>query len=390
MNMRTDTSAELIKVGFIGGGIDSAIGRAHFGALHLDRKFSLESGLFSIDALANKESAEFYGVAVERVYESVPQFLSAERENLDAVVILSPTPLHFEHINQVFDAGIPVISEKALCTNSNDARVLAQRVADENQFLSVTFTYTGYPIIRQIKEMIAAGEFGKLSSIHVEMPQEGFIKSGPDGEAAKPQAWRQLDYELPSVTLDLGSHVVNLAEFITGAKISEIAGIANHSGDVSQLIDNVLAIGRLNTGAQISFSWNKISLGKRNGLALRIYGERAAISWEQESPEYLSYTGKDGITKILDRSNPAMNVAAAMRYQRFKPGHPAGYIEAFANLYSDIVTDLLAHTESKEKREKVSIDSPYTHSAINSYEGLKILETLHESAKIGKTLPIKR
>ena len=379
-----------LKVGFIGGGIDSAIGRAHFGALHIDRKFSLESGVFSIDELANRESAEFYSVANDRVYNSIEKFLAEETGKLDAVIVLTPTPLHFQHINALFDKKIPVISEKALCTNSKDAHLLTQRVANENQFLSITFTYTGYPIIRQIKDMIASGEFGKLLSIHVEMPQESFIKSGPSGEAAKPQAWRQQDYELPSVTLDLGSHVVNLVEFVSGAKISEIAGMANHAGDVAQLIDNVLAIGTMNNGTQISLSWNKISLGKRNGLALKIYGEKAAISWEQESPEYLLFTGKDGVTKILDRSNHLMNVAAEMRYSRFKPGHPAGYIEAFANLYFDIATDLVAYKNRVVKKVVEASNNPYTHNAINSYEGLKILETLHESAKVGKTLPIKR
>jgi predicted dehydrogenase len=156
------------------------------------------------------------------------------------------------------------------------------------------------------------------------------------------------------------------------------------------LIDNVLGIGKLDNGAQISLSWNKISLGKRNGLALKIYGEKAAISWEQENPEYLSYTGKDGITKILDRSNSAMHVAAAPRYQRFKPGHPAGYIEAFANLYLDIATDLTTYKNRAEKKVVEASNSTYTHNALNSYEGLRVLETLHESAMIGKTLPIKR
>ncbi len=148
--MSRNMSTELIKVGFIGGGIDSAIGRAHFAALNIDRKFSIDAGMFSIEQDANYESGKFYGVATERVYESVPEFLSAEGANLDAVVVLSPTPLHFEHINQVFDAGIPVISEKSLCTNSRQARLLAQRAAAEKKFLSVTFTYTGYPMVREI------------------------------------------------------------------------------------------------------------------------------------------------------------------------------------------------------------------------------------------------
>jgi predicted dehydrogenase len=382
--MRTNTSTELLKVGFIGGGIDSAIGRAHFAALNIDRKYSLDAGLFSIDRDANYESGKFYGVAVERVYESVSQFLSAERENLDAVVVLSPTPLHLEHINQVFDVGLPVISEKSLCTNSKDAHLLAQRAAAEKRFLSVTFTYTGYPMVREIKKMIEDGELGKLLSIHFEMQQESFIREGISGAKPQPQPWRQLDYELPSVTLDLGSHVLNLLEFVTGDQVASICGLANHAGDVATLIDNVSAIGEMRKGAALSLSWNKVALGKRNGLAFTIFGSAGAVSWAQEEPEYIQYAGKNGSIQRIDRSHPMIRVASEGRYQRFKVGHPAGYIEAFANLYSDIGEQLSADQTG------VNSLSPYTHNAENSAEGLRILETLHESAISKKWLEIKR
>lgn len=382
--MSRNISAELIKVGFIGGGIDSAIGRAHFAALNIDRKFSIDAGMFSIAQDANYESGKFYGVATERVYDSVPEFLSAERANLDAVVVLSPTPLHFEHINQVFDAGIPVISEKSLCTNSRQAQLLAQRAAAEKKFLSVTFTYTGYPMVREIKQMIDDGALGQLLSIHVEMQQESFIRTSVSGAKPQPQPWRQLDYELPSVTLDLGSHVVNLLEFVTGDQIVNICGLANHAGDVATLIDNVSAIGEMRRGAALSLSWNKVALGKRNGLTLTIFGSAGAVSWVQEEPEYIQYADKNGATQRIDRSHSIIRVASENRYQRFKVGHPAGYIEAFANLYSDIADGLRGFKSGE------ILANPYIHSAENSAEGLSILETLHESAVSKKWLEIKR
>ena len=371
-----------LKVGFIGGGLDSAIGRAHFAAINIDRKYSLDAGMFSIDNAINLESSAFYGVDSTRTYHDISSFLEAEGKKLDAVMVLSPTPLHFEHINQVFDAGLPVISEKSLCAQSKDALTLAQRVANERQFLSVTFTYTGYPIVREIRRMIAQGELGELLACHVEMPQESFIRANSEGGKPNPQKWRQLDYEIPSVTLDLGSHVINLIEFITSNLVRKISAIAKHSGEVAQLIDNVMAIGELQSGTPISLNWNKVSLGKRNGLALSIYGSLGALSWEQENPEYLRFTGKDGATQILDRSHPRMKTAAEPRYQRFKVGHPAGYIEAFANLYHDIAIDL---TDFKlgEKRK-----NPFTHDAENSAHGLKVLEALHESAKSQRWIEI--
>ena len=374
----------MIKVGFIGGGLDSAIGRAHFAAINIDRKYSLDAGVFSIDSAINRTSGEFYGVNSARVYEDISQFLDHEKKNLDAVIVLTPTPLHHAHISQVFDAGLPVISEKALCANSKDAYDLVKRVKEEHKFLSVTFTYTGYPMIREIKRMIADGLLGDLLSCDFEMPQESFIRASASGGKPVPQEWRQLDYEIPSVTLDLGTHVINLLEFITGDQLARVSALANHAGEVSTLIDNVLVIGELDQGTPFSLNWNKVSLGKRNGLACTIYGSKAAISWEQENPEQLRFSGKDGALSVIDRSHSMISVASESRYQRFKVGHPAGYIEAFANLYHDIASDLTQFTSSS------AISNPYTHDAENSAHGLAVLEAIHESAKNREWIEIKR
>ena len=373
-----------MKVGFIGGGTDSAIGRAHFSAINIDRKYSLDAGVFSIDSLANRGSGEFYGVSKERVYDDIESFLASECNQLDAVIVLTPTPLHFEHINQILDAQLPVISEKALCANSKDAATLADRVAREKRFLSVTFTYTGYPMVREIKRMVSDGILGELLACQVEMPQESFIRATASGGKPVPQEWRQLDYEIPSVTLDLGSHVVNLLEFITGDQIARVSALAHHSGEVSTLIDNVMAIGEMNRGSALSLNWNKVTLGKRNGLACTIHGSKASISWEQENPEYLRFAGKDGAVQILDRSHSMITIASQGRYQRFKVGHPAGYIEAFANLYQDIAKDLQSFKSGE------LLNNPYTHSATNSADGLRVLEALHESAASRSWVEIRR
>lgn len=373
-----------MKVGFIGGGLDSAIGRAHFAAINIDRKYSLDAGVFSIDKKVNSESGEFYGVNPSRVYGDISEFIGAESRGVDAVIVLTPTPLHYQHINALFDAGIAVISEKALCTNSHEATLLAERVAKENRFLSVTFTYTGYPMIREIKKKIRDGFLGDILSIEIQMPQESFIRASATGEKATPQAWRQLDYEIPSVTLDLGSHVINLLEFITGDQVARVSALANHSGDVAELIDNVLAVGELHSGTPILLGWNKVSLGKRNGLACAIYGSKGAVSWSQEDPEYLRYAGKDGAVSIIDRSHSMITVASESRYQRFKVGHPAGYIEAFANLYLDIAEDLARFKSGQ------AFNNQYTHDASNSANGLRVLEGIHQSATSKEWVEITR
>jgi predicted dehydrogenase len=239
-------------------------------------------------------------------------------------------------------------------------------------------------MVREIKQMIDDGALGQLLSIHVEMQQESFIRTSVSGAKPQPQPWRQLDYELPSVTLDLGSHVVNLLEFVTGDQIVNICGLANHAGDVATLIDNVSAIGEMRGGAALSLSWNKVALGKRNGLTFTIFGSAGAVSWVQEEPEYIQYADKNGATQRIDRSHSIIRVASENRYQRFKVGHPAGYIEAFANLYSDIADGLRGFKSGK------ILANPYIHGAENSAEGLSILETLHQSAISKKWLEIKR
>lgn len=376
-----------IAVGFIGGGVDSAIGSAHFAALNIDRKYSLDAGMFSIDRAANQKSADIYGVSSDRTYESTSDFIDNEKGKLDAVIVLSPTPVHYENINQALDAGLAVISEKALCTNSKDAELLNNKVTSQKKFLTVTFTYTGYPMVREAQHMIVNGLLGDLLSCHVEMPQESFIRSNSAGGKPTPQLWRQSDYEIPSVSLDLGSHVVNLLEFLTDNHIHEVSGMANHSGEVATLIDNVVAIGKLKSGTQFSLSWNKVSLGKRNGLSFSIYGSKAALSWSQEHPELITLVSKDGSIQLIDRSHALVTVASLPRYQRFKVGHPAGYIEAFANLYSDIAIALHGFNSGNNYGDSAY---SYIHNAANSTAGLKVLEAIHESAANKKWIEIKR
>ena len=367
-----------LKVGFIGGGIDSAIGRAHFSALNIDGNFSVDSGVFSIDPEANRDSGNHYGVDEKRVYESISDFLEHESQKIDAVIVLTPTPLHFEHINLALDKKLAVVSEKALCTSSNAAHRIAQRVQAENLFLTVTFTYTGYPMVREVRAMIADGDLGEILFAEVKMPQESFIKQGRDGSAANPQSWRQSDYEIPSVTLDLGTHAVNLLEFITGSTLTQVSAIAKHSGSVADITDNIVAIGEMKNGTAVSLNWNKVSLGNRNGLSFSIFGSKASVSWVQENPEHLVLSDKHGVVQIIDRSHPSIRVASHNRYERFKVGHPAGYIEAFANLYSDIAESLW---QFKSEELEKSMNHEFLHNANNSAVGLQVLEAIHESAQ---------
>ena len=378
MTMSHSDKHHRFKVGFIGGGIDSAIGRAHFSALNIDRNFSVDSGVFSIDPEANRDSGNHYGVDEKRVYESIPDFLERESLKMDAVIVLTPTPLHFEHINLALDKKLAVVSEKALCTSSKAAQQITERVQAEKLFLTVTFTYTGYPMVREVKAMIADGDLGEILFAEVKMPQESFIKQGRDGSAANPQSWRQSDYEIPSVTLDLGTHVVNLLEFITGSALTQVSAVAKHSGSVTDITDNIVAIGETNNGAAVSLIWNKVSLGNRNGLSFSIFGSKGSVTWAQEDPEHLVLTDKQGVVQIIDRSHPTIKVASNNRYERFKVGHPAGYIEAFANLYSDIAQSLW---QFKAGELEKSMKNEFLHDAKNSASGLRVLEAIHESAQ---------
>ncbi len=363
----------MYRIGFIGGGVNSAIGRSHVIASQMDGKFKLEAGAFSRNSETNRKTGLEFQVDEKRVYEDYRQMIQKEKGRLDVIAILTPTDTHEEMVEECLKAGFPVICEKSLCTSYDSACRIKSCLKETKGFLCVTYNYTGYPMVRVLREKIISGELGKVTNIIVEMPQEGFTRYTLEHKEPKPQSWRMTDYEIPTISLDLGTHLHNMIAFLTGEHPKEIVARESSFGFFPQVIDDVLCMINYTDDIAAQMWFSKAALGNRNGLKIRVFGTQASGEWFQAEPETLKLCDKNGQSFLLDRSNDKTEGEQA-RYNRFKVGHPSGFIEAYANYYwdiSDALTDYLSKGEEA---------SHYLMNIDTSIEGLKLFEAAHRSA----------
>lgn len=368
-------------LGFIGGGLNSAVGYAHYAALGMDGLWGLKAGVFSRSPKVNLETGRAYGVKPDRIHPSVDEFLEKESGSLDAVVILTPTETHFEIVQKCLQAKIPIICEKSLACTVREGRILQEMNENQGGFLRVIYNYSGYPMIREARHLIRSDILGKILHFQVEMPQEGYIRKTPDGKMIRPQDWRLKDGALPILHLDLAVHLHELIFYLTGNSPLEVIADQDSFGNF-KVVDNVSCLCRYTDGVKGTFWFSKSALGQRNGLRVRIYGTRASLEWFQLNPEELMIARADGHREILDAASD-VNVCGLPRYRRFKPGHPSGFIEALSNLYADIRTDLSAHI----KREMTPSDEVF--GADLSVEGLLFFEAMVKSFNSGCWEPAK-
>jgi predicted dehydrogenase len=326
-----------IKLGVIGGGINSAVGYAHFSAVNLDSKFVYHKGFFSREHKINIESAEKYKIKRENLFSNLDELINSDSD-IDSWLILTPTPTHFEILKKLKLTSKPVICEKALCSNLNEAEEISKIYNSQDLF--VIFNYTGYPMVREAREIIKSGVLGELVTINMEMPQSGFIKRNSIGKIPMPQDWRLQDDEIATISLDLGVHLHSLLCFICDLQPKEIFANANSFGLNKTIIDNILVSMSFEGGAIGSFWFSKTALGNLNGLKFRIFGTKGSIEWIQETPDFLKYSNENGVISIINLANNHLITANKPSYNRFKAGHPTGFIEALANYYLSIYNKL--------------------------------------------------
>lgn len=376
MIVKTPAQAQSkLRVAFLGGAYDSAVGRVHRMAIEADQRFELVAGCFSLDPQANTLSAQQYCVSPERVYASLMELLFEEAQQIDAIVILTPTNQHFEQIQTCLAHGIPVISEKAVVSNSAEAISIKSLLLQHKGFLAVTYNYTGYPLLRELKQMIALGNLGYIQQIHIEMPQEGFAKIDNEGNPITPQNWRLQDGQIPTLSLDLGVHVHSIIHFLTDETPQELVATSSSLGNFHQVIDNINCIAQYSNNLQCNIWYGKTAIGHRNGLRVRIYGSKGSAEWYQDNPEYIHTADQYGRKTVFDRASPDAVISNQARYTRFKAGHPAGFIEAFANFYVDIA-DALIEFKSNQYHTNA-----YVFGIDESIEGLRMLESIEQSSK---------
>jgi len=357
-----------IKLAFLGGGLNSAIGRTHEIAIKMDNLYTLVGGCFSTDPHINQKTADQWGAKCYKNYDELLQ----DHKAYDALVILTPTNLHFEHIKQAFTHHIPVISEKTLVSSLEEAQALQKIITKNNLFLLTTYNYTGYPMVRELENMITHGKLGKLIQVNIQMPQESFIRLTKDGEKPSPQLWRLQDQTLSTMALDLGTHLSNMLSFLTKEKPLETIALNNSFGHYD-VIDNTIALIKYSNDIDCHMWFSKSALGHKNGLRVEVYGTKGSAMWYQINPEFLEFNDNVGRNILLDRSSKEVTLAEEERYNRFKSGHPAGFIEAFANHYQDIYTALIDHLNHK------SYANNYVFGIENAIESLALMDAMERS-----------
>jgi predicted dehydrogenase len=374
----TPQKPHALSLGFIGGGLSSAVGSVHYSACHLDGIWELHAGSFSRNKEKNKETAKMWKIDESRTYDHFEDMLEKEKNTLNAICILTDTPSHSKAIEAVLKKEIPIICEKSIAMDTDETAHLQKIFDPKKHFFASIFNYTGYPMLRELKELISIGEFGKIQQIHIEMPQESFIR--PSAVAAKvvsTQHWRLKDGKIPTVCLDLGVHMHNMITFLTGEEPSETFAEFGNYSKYKGLIDYIQMLLRFKSQMKGSLLMTKTALGHRNGLKLRIYGEKASASWYQMEPEELKVNYLNGQKITIDRGGPC-HIADKFRYNRFKAGHPSGFIEAFANLYADIADAL------EEFKEKKVWHNPYVYGFDDAVKGLKLFEAAVQSYQTQK------
>ena len=366
-----------IKIAFLGGGIDSAIGMVHRIALEMDKKYELVAGYFSNNQQTNLQTAKEYDIPPHRTYDSLSKLLDNERNNLDAICILTPIPNHKETIIECLRNNIAIICEKALTNSVKSALEIKKLLNENNGYLSMIYNYTGYPMIRELKEMITNKQLGKLHQINIEMPQESYLRLDKEGKNITPQKWRLKDFTIPTLSLDLGTHIYNLAGFLTGENPSELVSLQDNYGLFQKIIDNSITIIKYSNNITAKIWYSKVALGHTNGLKVEVYGDSGSAKWYQLNPENLYFNDNKGRKIIIDRANIDTKIATKQRYNRFKVGHPAGFIEAFANYYSDIADDLFLKKHN-----------PYVFKIEEAIQELKILEAMTTSSQQKKWVQV--
>lgn len=362
-----------LKLAFVGGGLNSAIGTTHKIASQMDGRFELVAGCFSTDKDYNEQTGKQW--YVPRIYPIWKTLLESEKDKTDVIVVLTPTPDHTEIIIEAIKLGYPVICEKTLTASISDAIRIKEALKRYRGYLAVTYNYTGYPMVRELRSIIRQNKLGKVQQIHIEMPQEGFERLDRNSNPIMPQKWRLQDKEIPTISLDLNVHLHNMIYFLTGEKPIKVIAIQNSFGLFKQVIDNVICIAKYTNDMVCNIWYSKVALGYKNGFRVRVYGENGSSEWYQMNPEMLYLHDNRGHTQIIDRGSFNVNTSSQQRYNRFKAGHPAGFIEAFANHYSDIADSIIAY------KENLNYKSEYVFGVDEALEGLYMMEAIAKSAK---------
>lgn len=371
-----------LKYGMVGGGPDAFIGGVHRIAAAMDGNIELVAGAFSSNPDKSRQQGEALLLDASRVYDSYQAMATAESglpvgERIDFVSIVTPNAVHFPVAKAFLEAGINVVCDKPMTTTVAEAEELIELVRRKDLVFGLTHNYTGYPMVKQAKQLVSDGKLGKIRKVVVEYPQ-GWLATPIDAEGAKQAAWRTDPAQagVSSCMGDLGSHAENLARYITGLEIEEICADMTTFVPGRRLEDDANTLIHYKGGARGVLYASQISAGEENNLVIRVYGEQASLEWHQENPNYLTVKYLDKPMEVWSRGSGYLGAAAGAN-TRTPFGHPEGFLEAFANIYKAIGNTIIAKLMG-EKPSAMDLDFP---TVVDGAYGVHFIHKTVESGK---------
>lgn len=377
---KTETAAGPIKLGMVGGGQGAFIGGVHRIAARFDGEFLLVAGALSSDPERAKASAAELGLDPTRSYGSFAEMAKTEAgrpDGIEAVSIVTPNHMHFRAAKAFLGEGIHVICDKPLTSTLADARKLAALAEKSGKLFILTHNYTGYPMVRQAREMIQSGQLGDIRVVQAEYPQD-WLTTKLEDSGQKQAAWRTDPKQSGAggATGDIGTHAYNLARFVTGLELDSLSADLTAFVAGRQLDDNAHVMLRFAGGAKGMLWASQVAPGNENALKLRVYGTKGGLEWHQEQPNHLWFTPFGEPKRLISRGGAGAGPAAA-RMTRVPSGHPEGYLEGFANIYAEAARAIRA-----ARRRGGKPDRDLTYPTVqDGVEGVAFVEACVRSSK---------
>lgn len=370
-----------IRYGMVGGGQGAFIGAVHRMAARLDDRYELVAGALSASPERALASAAEIGLAPDRSYGSFEEMAKAEAarpDGIEAVAIVTPNHMHAPAARAFLEAGIHVICDKPVTTSVAEAEDLAALVRKTGKLFILTHNYTGYPMVRQARAMVANGDLGELRLVQVEYPQD-WLTEPAERSGSKQAEWRTDPARSGAggAIGDIGTHAYNLAAFVTGLEAELLLAQLTSFVEGRPLDDDVQVLLRYRGGARGMLWASQVAVGNENGLKLRVYGTKGGLEWTQADPNYLWFTRFGEPRQLITRNGAGAGPAAA-RVSRIPAGHPEGYLEAFATIYSEAANAIVAARAGGKPAAEV-----FYPTVEDGVEGMKFIEAAVASSRAG-------
>lgn len=371
-----------LKMGMVGGGRDAFIGEVHRKAAIMDGKVEFVSGALSSTPEKARLSGQDLWLDPARIYGTYEEMVEKELklpvgERIDFVSIVTPNHVHFPVAKAFLEAGFHVVCDKPMTFTLEEAKELAQIVEKSGKVFALTHNYTGYPMVKEAKNLVKTGKLGEIRKIVVEYPQD-WLRTKLEDTGKKQSEWRTDPARsgLAGCMGDIGSHCENLANYITGLEATEICADLTIFVEGRKLDDDVSVLLHFNNGARGVLHASQIATGNENNLSIRVWGTEAGLEWHQENPNYLYVYFPDSPVHVYRRGNDYL-CEAAQRANRIPAGHPEAFIEAFANIYVN-ATETIRAVEAAEKPTKLQLDFPTVYDGVR---GMAFITSVIESGK---------